>query len=434
MPAVTTIQGLDWYEFSRTCWDQRPVLVTGLRQPPFVEPDALRAAVRAAAPTRPAAMSPNAQFTIGRRQQVAPGEFLPTDADQDFTRYHRRLAELLGGERYALVCNCLHAFDYPLWAGERAFYVGLWEHLGLPSSTAITTLFHGTYEHSPVGVHRDRFATFMYVLNGRKRMRFWPDRPWTEELTTKLDYQEHLAESFVAEVDAGDLLYWPARYYHVGESIDAEPATSVNVGIRRAGLRAEYVLDDFLTDCPPAVVVDQTAVVEQLPTMSGSLYALGPDRTGRLPSGLPAALREASGYLREIGGERRSRERTALLELRHWGAAGFAPVPPPAEPRPLDDDTLVSASPDTRLRWTELDGASCYCAANGHVVRTSARPVTLRRLVDALHGAEPVRVGDLLAGARPGPPGQPGTPSASREGLRSLLVTLETFRGIVRVP
>ncbi len=152
-----------------------------------------------------------------------PDGALPTDEDGSFDAYDARLAARLDGRRHALVVNGFHAFDPALWSRERAFFDPLWRAVGLPLTGAITTLFHGTYEHSPVGVHKDRFATFMFGLRGRKRMRFWPRRPWDEAVSTKTDYARHTAASVYADVGPGELLYWPADYYHVGESAGSAP-------------------------------------------------------------------------------------------------------------------------------------------------------------------------------------------------------------------
>ncbi len=189
--------------------------------------------------------------------------------------------------RYALVVHAFHAFHAGQWERQRAFFEPLWERTGLPLSGAITTLFHGNYEHTPVGVHKDRFATFLYALEGRKRMRFWRERPWTAPVTTVLDYQPHLAASFTAEPEPGDLLYWPADYYHVGESVDGGAATSVNVGVPREAHRAVYDVDDLLLGkAPDAMVVykRQSSRSTATPTGCGTGSPRSRSATGARPA------------------------------------------------------------------------------------------------------------------------------------------------------
>lgn len=165
----------------------------------------------------------------------------------------------------------------------------------MPVTGGITTLFHGTYEHSPVGVHLDRFTTFLFALRGRKRMRFWRKRPWREDVSTILDYQPYLASSFVAEVEPGDIPYWPSTYYHVSESAGSGVASSVNVGIPITEHRAVYSVDDLLRG-----LLDETSLADQeweqthLARESASPLARGAlTKNGVLASDLPRALTEA---------------------------------------------------------------------------------------------------------------------------------------------
>ena len=114
------------------------------------------AAVIGTRSAHPLAIPANAQFTIERWQQTVPANYFPAVGDGSLEGYQERIAGLLPGRKYALVIHLFHTFHYPQWARERAFYAGLWNYVGQPLSGAITTMFHGTYEHSPVGVHKDR--------------------------------------------------------------------------------------------------------------------------------------------------------------------------------------------------------------------------------------------------------------------------------------
>ncbi|GAA4639443.1 hypothetical protein GCM10023196_101090 [Actinoallomurus vinaceus] len=399
---LTIENGFDWATFAARYWDRRPVLFKAVVSAPFVEAEVFRAAVRASVPS-----DTTTQFTVERLQQPEPGDLLPVDGDGSFDGYDARLTSRLDGRRYALIINGFHSFDPGLWARERAFYAGLWEQVGLPLTGAITTLFHGTYEHSPVGVHKDRFATFMFGLRGRKRMRFWPDRPWTEPVTTVLDYQPYVPESFAAEVEPGDLLYWPSRYYHVGESAGSGPATSVNVGVPREEHHADYDLQDVLVDVDAALMGDRDGAraARRLPPVDAALTAPGPDDTGRLAPGLPPALRHAVPAVPP--------DRVGEVSLRRWTACGFEPVPAPAPHRTVHDDTVVRGDARFPVLWDD----SGRCAVNGHTVRTPFSPRELRTILSPLSSGDPVRVADLPGG----------------DETRRLLMALEGFRGITRV-
>ncbi|NUP51771.1 MAG: cupin, partial [Catenulispora sp.] len=278
----------DWDEFAAHYWDRRPVLIKAVSPAPFELREVFAAATLATRSPNPYLMPPTAQFAVGRFQQSEPAHWFPRAEDDTFDAYRQRLdAELSAFSketRYALVIHAFHAFHAAQWERQRDFFEPLWERTGLPSSGAITTLFHGNYEHTPVGVHRDRFATFLFALEGHKRMRFWRKCPWTEPVTSKLDYESHLPTSFTAEPEPGDLLYWPASYYHVGESVDGATATSVNVGVPREANRAD--LDDLLLGKTTDAMVDPDVALARLPAATAPLSVPEPPTGDALPEAL----------------------------------------------------------------------------------------------------------------------------------------------------
>jgi 50S ribosomal protein L16 3-hydroxylase len=408
MSHLVVANSFDWTTFVELYWDKQPVLFKGVHPAPFVESEVFAAAVSAQRTADEMTIPPKTQLTIERLQQTAPRGHLPADTDGSFDGYERRMTEQLAGLRYALVVNVFHAYHYPLWTREREFFADLWERVGLPLSGAITTLFHGTYEHSPVGVHKDRFATFMFGLRGLKRMRFWSRRPWQQQVTTILDYQEHIPSSFAAEVEPGDLLYWPSSYYHVGESAGTEPATSVNTGIPREEHTVAYELEELLVDLDPAMLVDAGSTAARLPAVTAPLLSPGASADGLLPPTLPPALDQAARIFRETARELHGR--LTRVSLQRWTAGGFQPVPPSAPIRPLSNDTVVRGDDRFPVEFTDD-----MCAANGHAVSTDLPPPTVRSVLERLRSGQTVRVGDV-------PP-----------EIRRLLEQLESFRGITRV-
>ncbi|WP_097886771.1 JmjC domain-containing protein [Streptomyces sp. st140] len=398
---LTVEKSFDWDAFTERFWDRQPVLYKAVDAVPFAESEVFRSAVLGSRPPHPLAVSGNLQFLVRRRQQTRPHDYLPELSDGSFDGYEQRMADRLGGQRYALVVHRFHSFSHPLWDRAQRFYAGLWERVGQPTHSAGSTMFHGSYEHSPVGVHQDRFATFMFCVRGTKRMRFWAERPWSDPVHTVLDYQPYLASSFVAEVEPGDLLYWPSRYYHVGESTGDAPATSVNVGIPRREHRPYYEIKDLFRGTRPAA--------------SAPLFTPDAAPGGRLAAELPTALADAVDAFAARLDQDRFADRATELALRVRTAGGFWPTEPPAPPRPLDDDTpvrgcapLLPAPGEGPRRW----------ATGGHVTSgaTNAEALAVLRRLDA---GEAVRVGEL--------------PETGRAEVRRLLQELESFRAVIRV-
>ncbi|MCT9089853.1 cupin domain-containing protein [Streptomyces sp. ASQP_92] len=418
-----------WAEFISRHWDRQAVLYKSVQPTPFDENEVFQAALRATEAPDPHLIPPHAQFAVGRFQQTAPESWLPRASDRTFTGYGRRLATTdaqVRSDGYALMVHAFHTFHAAQWERERSFFAGLWEHVGLPTTGAITTLFHGTYEHTPVGVHKDRFATFLFAVQGRKRMRFWTRRPWTHAATTVLDYEPYLQDSFSAEVEPGDLLYWPASHYHVGESVGKSMATSVNVGVPRENHRAVYDLDDLLVEHDARSLMDPDAALARLPAVPASLSV--PDAA---TPGLPAALDQALSAFGTYTETARMRDRAVVQSLRTWTAGGLRPTPPPEEPRTLRDETLVRAV--TPVLWGETEDAR-VCATNGHAVTTALDARCVTRMLDLLSGPG-VPVGELLGRLTDGPAAQSAADAlpANRTGARRLLEVLESFRGVGRV-
>ncbi|MGW2771952.1 JmjC domain-containing protein [Streptomyces olivaceoviridis] len=425
-PILAVEEEFSWSTLMERYWNRRPVLFRSVAPVPFTAPEVFRAAVRGCAPgTADAPVPPNVQFTVDTVQRDDAEGVLPAGGDGAFDAYDARLAARLDDRRYALVVNGFHAFDAALWSRERAFFAPLWQTAGLPLTGAITTLFHGTYEHSPVGVHKDRFATFLFGLRGRKRMRFWPRRPWDEPVSTKTDYARHIAASVPAEVGPGELLYWPADYYHVGESATAAPATSVNVGIPRDEHHTGYELEDLLADLDPARLAGRGGLDTLLGTTDAPLTAPGPATGGVLAPTLPEALTTAARALYDFADPVAMRRRVAVLSLRRWTAGGFEPVPPATAPRALSDADRLRGDPQAPVLWAPDPDSGTLCAANGHETRTPLAPDEVRRLTRAPSGPDPVAVSTLLKAVAPG---------AQRDEGRALLERLESFRAFHRAP
>lgn len=406
---------LDWDRFVATHWDRRPVRIVDCGRAPFAVDAVLRAASRAAGVgTSPL---PYAQFTLDRAQQADPRPALPRAGERDLAAYARRLADLAAGRRHAVIVNRLHGFDHALWRRERDWFAPLWARVGLPSGSAITTWFHGDYDHSPVGVHKDRFATFMFVLAGRKRMRFWSERPWDEPVTTKLDYAAHRPQSFAVELGPGEALYWPASYYHVGETAGDGAATSVNVGIPREAQHRRYDIDDLLS---PRGAPPTTARIV-LPAMPCVAMPVGPQRD--LEAATPAIRRAAAADLRRRCAPRRLAANARSVALARAGAGGFEPVPPPAKRPALAAGDTLQRVPGVRLLWSAAAGTPVLVGAEGHVAETALDAATVARLVALLDDgrAHPLRRLRALAADAP-----------ARRALDALLADLVAWRALRR--
>ncbi|WP_242106990.1 JmjC domain-containing protein [Luteimonas aquatica] len=414
---------LDWKRFAERYWDRRPVLFRGSGATPYRAEDALRAAARAAVMPAVDPSAPAIRFALGRRLQPGGAAWAPRPEERSFGDYARRVA---GDARYALIVNYLHHFSPEVWRAGSGFFHGLWRQVGLPLSGAITTLFHGSYESTPVGVHKDRFATFMFPLQGRKRMRFWARRPWDDAVTTRLDYGDYLQASFAIDVEPGDILYWPASYYHVGETTDADYATSVNVGIPRDEHKLLYDLEQFAQAMPARNATRRRT--------------RRPEAFGAGGAALPAGMASAWARFRQDLGEERLRTAVAAGYLQLLTGCGFVPAPPAQRGRgPGDGELLRLRDRRFPIAWTDLAADRVLCGAGGHVRGILAGGERVAGLFRDLNSTGPASVAELLApfadapGAGRAARGMPWLP-ADRQGMRALLGWLAATGAVERMP
>lgn len=318
---VAVEYGLDWDVFVERYWDREPVLIKQPDPGPFEAGEAFDAA-RIASRTNNAGVI----LTVDGITRTLHEEILPSGHDCGFSAYANRMRSSAPTRTYSLLIAAFHSYSPELWAREEAFLRPLWQRVGLPLTGAITTLFHGPYAATPVGVHRDRFATFMYLIEGRKRMRFWREQPWEGTVSSMQDYEHLLDSSFVVEPEVGDLLYWPADYFHVGEGADSDAATSVNIGLPRTEHQLRFDVERLVVDLTTDSLMNTGPTSRfGMPAISEPLRVPVPSSDGAV-SGVPAALTEAYEQLSSNVIEDRVREASAL----HWESVGLQPVPEPA--------------------------------------------------------------------------------------------------------
>jgi hypothetical protein len=328
----------DWDELVARWWERRVVVFRGVGAP-FALRDAFAGAVAAGrhqlGQTHDLAARLDIRFSIDGQPQAFVAPWLPVARDRSFAGYAARLAGALDDRRHGLIISRFHRHARAVWSAERAMFAPLWQRIGLPLTGAITTLFHGDYEATPTGCHKDRFTSLLFALAGRKRMRFWPVRPWTEPVSTMPRYEAYRSTSFAIEVGPGDVLYWPSSYYHVGEGVGGM-STSINVGIPIDEHRAAYVIDDVVpgtgaaADLPEAERRRARLAPRHGPLVRGALA--GDPLWQRLAPRLPPPLAAAVAEL-----QRRTAPRTLAAHTRaRWraqrAAGGFEPVPPPGRP------------------------------------------------------------------------------------------------------
>ncbi len=325
------------------------------------------------------------EFCIEHAQVLADvGDLLPMASDWSADGYAARVTPLVGGRRFGLVVEDVQFYDATLWLRLRDFLAGLFEHTGLPGDSCKATVFLGNYDRTPFGLHRGHSSNFMFVVDGQKRMRTWPDAYFRgrEDLTFKLGYAAHNDASIVMDAGPGDVIFWPSDHWHIGESVDGRMSSAVSVALfmapRRASevaARATQLVNDRLG--APALPIP--------PRDSARHLAHIDSEAGRACAALAAAAADpalASSLRVDM--------------LNRLTAFGFARPPRPLPHRALGDDDILRADPRYPILWMPSGDDDIVCSACGHAFTASASP-HVTDLIASLNSGEPHRVRDAMA-------------------------------------
>lgn len=384
-----------WDGFVRRHWGRRPTVI---RQPfarAIASPvEVFRAMV--AATDRLHAEDLDFGLTLNDVRVGADVErWLPTKKDRSLERLAERIAGDVPGSSFAVFVRAFQLeLGWDFWTRMRRFLTGLYARVGVPAHRAEVDLFAGSYARTRRGIHLDSADVFCFVIEGRKRIRVWPRSTFSDDRGYWYglgDTHRHLSRSRCLDGEPGDVLYWPANYWHVGESLGGT-VSSLSLGLYPRDSLAATASRLIETEAARELGADN--YIESLPSSVGRIEAL--------PSRARRAFARASRNLT-----------LALLRRRMEQITGYAfdHIPPAPVCRPLRASSIVAADPAFPILCQSV-GGTAIVAANGRSIALP-RSKAVREMVDALNRGVPVslsrRTGAINAG--------------TREALRFLLVS-----------
>jgi 50S ribosomal protein L16 3-hydroxylase len=405
-----------WSGFHRRFWGRRGTVLSAPAGVPLVSADHVFARLVAASEHWGGAdRSFVPELFVEHAQALTDiDRFLPTVADRSVAGWSARVAAQLKGRTFGFVVDDYHVHDELIWRRLRQFVRELYGVTGLPGEQAKATLFLGNYARTPFGLHRGRSDNFMFAVDGIKRIRAWPDAFFRDkpDLTNRLDYERYNPESVVLEARPGDVIYWPASYWHIGEDAGG-PSIAISLAL--------------FMDPQPGADLAQT-LEQEIATRSPG----GRPRRPRAAKGIAAGVQRDLRTLRAIAHGPSLARALAADRLNRVTGAGFIRVPPAAPARVLVAGDVVRGDPEFPLRWVTV-GDEIVCSANGHAIAVPADP-RMPGLLRRLTSSEPLRVGDLMA--RYSGTVRRGAVefTASRREIRTLLERLLALRAITVGP
>ena len=148
--------------------------------------------------------------------------YLPSSGHGTLDEFFADLAGHREFESFTLFLDRPHALHTDMWLTMHDVLVELYQHLPMAELGVGSDIFIGNYQKTPFDVHKDDLHNLMFMTEGRRIMHFWPDQ--------KGESAPDQARKQSFEVGAGDILYWPPDYWHVGENLQGV-AASVNIDI-----------------------------------------------------------------------------------------------------------------------------------------------------------------------------------------------------------
>lgn len=161
-----------------------------------------------------------------------PSRLVPS---ADLDEYIGQLAQMNDGAAVTFTRDYCLRYSSKLSRKCGAFFSDYVERagIGLPGFNAV--FIAGKYKETWIGLHNDFCDTFLIPLRGRKRMYLWPpDYFSSPEMPDvlgmngvclgRIDVTAFLPDATLLEVDEGDLLFIPAKWWHYN-LLDAEETT-----------------------------------------------------------------------------------------------------------------------------------------------------------------------------------------------------------------
>lgn len=322
----------------------------------------------------------------GERAETVGAEHHPRAEDVTIAGWLRRLAAHSG--ECGVVVNDLQAACPDAWWFMRRVLAGIFAATGFPPAGASLELFAGAYHRGFFGVHKDDQDVVTFVLEGRKRFLLWPfeyfaGRPdfpsgggERGHIFTNLDPGPHRADALVLEGGPGDLLFWPAEWWHLAEG-DGAHATSLGLGLFRGATAWRFV-----EQAVAALIHDTPDLAARaLPDPSGA--------RGQAAETLDAVHDAVAACLTHPDLRARVEERTLAVT----SACGCNTVPLPRTDE-LPATLPVRCAAPGAIQWASRGDGTLLWAASGEVFRYPDIP-PLRALLARVADGAPFVPGEL---------------------------------------
>ncbi len=342
-----------WDDLLSTSWEVRPQVIEAPQHRLLLSEeelfDCVVRAARASTPLRRLYLD----GTVVHDSECEP--LLPAATDRSLKGYYRRVEAQTGGAEWSLCLSRIHSVSHLLWERAAAFLDPLIARRGPHLlGSADTDAFLGWYRSTPVGIHCDHAANFMFTYGGTKTMLVWPPEREAELPLCQQDWSAARPTATPLTGAPTNMVYIPSAWFHLAEA-SAGPVASVNVALFFDSSPIDVAITELRQHLGRGGVIDRA-----------SSYG------------------EALDLLVSAGADPAIRDRLTAATLRHRTARGFGHLLPPAEAEDIEAGTQFVRANFAIESVIASDPSATIVAANGHSgrLRTSA---AVDRLIDDLN-------------------------------------------------
>lgn len=381
-----------WAEFVRDYWRKQPTLIRRPFAEPLIAPDeAFDIIVRTAEDYRD--MTRKVLLSVYVDHGLRSGDaryFLPRREDGSLANFAERLKHEIGEKAYTLVAYGGHFYNPAIWMRFRDFLQGLYDEIGLPAGHTNLDMFFGCYQRTPTGIHKDTAASFSYVVEGPKKMLFWPNESFREQALVNLrylgtdEYERFSRGATVIEAQTGDIIFWPESYWHMAVSDGGWPTTA-NLGL--------YFFPTpffFLRDAMEGDALLQKLVLGNM----ADTFPFHPE-THFADSDVPDCVLREFELIRAVGQSPDLLTKLKTAWLKRISSSGFVDIPAPRSGDSLADDNVIFGFARYPVRLMSVNHDTLRLIANGHSLDVP-QTEEIRKLVQIVNSGERLTVRQLL--------------------------------------
>jgi hypothetical protein len=321
-------------------------------------------------------------------------DLLPQKEDGSMGGYAARIHGRLPNRHFMFnVADGLQRYNADIWERARDILAGLVERIGIPPGGTKIDAFTGGYSRTPTGIHIDSSDNFSFVVQGKKKMAFWPFErfrsrldpatyPMHEDIGTR-EYEKHLDGAIILEAHEGQVFYWPRTYWHLAVADSLAWSTTANLAMwwhAPPGIALHYALGRagiYYSGAEPRP------------------YPLDGDHLQRAVQSIPAALTEELAAFRAKLASPLPEEAMKQMWVSVLTSGGLLHPPKPDPVRELADGDRIVVDPKHPILAVPAAGDQLLIAASGHVQRTPRRP-ELAQMIARLNTGSPVSVRTLI--------------------------------------